>query len=111
MAIDIVARALAVSGKQNLSNYYTKTESDERYVKSVADTVDGYRVYVVSNHKDITVPLSETPMTYGVVQYSNSGRIKTSNPTSDLDAANKKYVDDNITAIKSFSVTIYEAGE
>ena len=26
MAIDIVARALAVSGKQNLSNYYTKTE-------------------------------------------------------------------------------------
>ena len=31
MAIDIVARALAVSGKQNLSNYYTKTESDTRY--------------------------------------------------------------------------------
>ena len=31
MAIDIVARALAVSGKQNLENYYTKTESDTRY--------------------------------------------------------------------------------
>lgn len=31
MAIDIVARALAVSGKQNLENYYTKTESDARY--------------------------------------------------------------------------------
>lgn len=31
MAIDIVARALAVSGKQNLSNYYTKTESDAKY--------------------------------------------------------------------------------
>ena len=26
MAIDIVARALAVSGKQNLSNYYTKNK-------------------------------------------------------------------------------------
>lgn len=31
MAIDIVARALAVSGKQNLGNYYTKTESDAKY--------------------------------------------------------------------------------
>ena len=31
MAIDIVARALAVSGKQNLENYYTKTESDAKY--------------------------------------------------------------------------------
>lgn len=31
MAIDIVARALAVSGKQNLENYYTKTESDTKY--------------------------------------------------------------------------------
>ena len=31
MAIDIVARALAVSGKQNLGNYYTKIESDTRY--------------------------------------------------------------------------------
>ena len=31
MAIDIVARALAVSGKQSLENYYTKTESDAKY--------------------------------------------------------------------------------
>lgn len=31
MAIDIVARALAVSGKRNLENYYTKTESDAKY--------------------------------------------------------------------------------
>ena len=31
MAIDIVARALAVSVKQNLENYYTKTESDAKY--------------------------------------------------------------------------------
>lgn len=31
MAIDIVARALAVSGKQNLENYYTKTQSDAKY--------------------------------------------------------------------------------
>ena len=31
MAIDIVARALAVSVKQHLENYYTKIESDTKY--------------------------------------------------------------------------------
>lgn len=34
MAIDIVARALAVSGKQSLENYYTKTESDAKYSRA-----------------------------------------------------------------------------
>lgn len=42
MAIDIVARALAVSGKQNLENYYTKTESDGRYVKSSENFVKAF---------------------------------------------------------------------
>lgn len=83
--------------------------SGKKFVKSVADTLDGYRVYVVSAHKDITVPLSETPMTYGVAQYNRGGILKTKNPNEDLDAANKKYVDDAIG--KVFSVTIYEAGE
>lgn len=44
MAIDIVARALAVSGKQNLSNYYTKTESDNRYVKSSENFVKAFTI-------------------------------------------------------------------
>lgn len=44
MAIDIVARALAVSGKQNLGNYYTKTESDGRYVKSSENFVKAFTI-------------------------------------------------------------------
>ena len=44
MAIDIVARALAVSGKQNLENYYTKTESDGRYVKSSENFVRAFTI-------------------------------------------------------------------
>lgn len=44
MAIDIVARALAVSGKQNLENYYTKTESDGRYVKSSENFVKAFTI-------------------------------------------------------------------
>lgn len=73
--------------------------SGKNFVKSAADTENGYRVYVLSNHKDITLPLSETPMTYGIAQYSNSGKLKTKNPTEDLDAANKKYVDDNFLKV------------
>lgn len=44
MAIDIVARALAVSGKQNLENYYTKTESDSRYVKSSENFIRAFTI-------------------------------------------------------------------
>nr|DAO27728.1 MAG TPA: hypothetical protein [Bacteriophage sp.] len=44
MAIDIVARALAVSGKQNLENYYTKTESDGRYVKNSENFVKAFTI-------------------------------------------------------------------
>lgn len=95
MAIDIVARALAVSGKQNLSNYYTKTESDERYVKSVADTMNTASVYVCLNNRDQTTPLAETPTKYGVAQYNINGKLQTNNPTADLDAVNKKYGENN----------------
>lgn len=241
MAIDIVARALAVSGKQNLGNYYTKTESDGRYVKSSENFVkvftipngtssgtltadvkqklcnpDGHNYYVFddtsqmilkysfnaddeiiqykavylqndkayditmqilpsngswrrsqtilngatanptltgteaeltglkvggtnykisvtkeyvdngfvkkvtsnnrvyatdSTGKDSDIGYSQSPSNSAITQYTSSGTLRTNTPTFYLDAANKKYVDDNITAIKSFSVTIYEAGE
>lgn len=95
MAIDIVARALAVSGKQNLENYYTKTESDGRYVKSVASTVNQYSVYGIGNNKDITISLAENPTTQAVVQYNSAGTVRTNTPTTDLDAVNKKYGSEN----------------
>ena len=241
MAIDIVARALSVSGKQNLGNYYSKTESDGRYVKSSENFVkvftipngastgtltadvkqklcnpDGHNYYVFddtsqmilkysfnsddeiiqykaaylqndkayeitmqilpsngswrrsqtvlngatanptltgteaeltglkvggTNYKipvnkkyvdDGFVKISKDPFILystdgngnqvtrnissggspnGIVQYTDNGTLRTNTPIDNLDCATKKYVDDNIAAIKSFSVTIYEAGE
>lgn len=118
MAIDIVARALAVSGKQNLSNYYTKTESDERYVKKTSSTA-GALIYTNVNGTDSTIGLSAGNEVNKVAQYydenqwpgdnSQGGFLVTATPTKPYHAANKKYVDDAIG--KVFSVTIYEAGE
>lgn len=78
-----------------LGNYYTKTESDGRYVKSVADIATSHRVYVCIKDKDETVPLAETPTAYGVAQYSINRSLQTDSPTEDLDSVNKKYGEDN----------------
>lgn len=118
MAIDIVARALAVSGKQNLSNYYTKTESDGRYVKKTSSTA-GTLIYTNVNGTDSEIGLSAGNEVGKVAQYydenqwpgdaSQGGFLVTTTPTKPYHAANKKYVDDSIG--KVFSVTIYEAGD
>ena len=78
-----------------LGNYYTKTESDGRYVKSAADIATSHRVYVCIGNKDGTAPLAETPTAYGVAQYSINRSLQTNNPTEDLDSVNKKYGEDN----------------
>lgn len=77
----------------DLGNYYTKTESDGRYVKSVADTVNQYSVYAIGRNKDITMTLAENPDAQAVVQYNSAGTLRTNTPTADLDAVNKKYGD------------------
>lgn len=79
----------------DLENYYTKTESDGRYVKSVASTVNQYSVYAIGENKDITVPLAENPDAQAVVQYNSAGTVRTNTPTTDLDAVNKKYGAEN----------------
>ena len=104
MAIDIVARALAVSGKQNLSNYYTKTESDGRYVKKTSSTA-GTLIYTNVNGTDSTIGLSAGNEVGKVAQYydenqwpgdnSQGGLLVTATPTKPYHAANKKYVDEN----------------
>lgn len=114
MAIDIVARALAVSGKQNLSNYYTKTESDERYVKKPVDpgrwSVLVYSpISKVNTYYPMDIDVSSLSLPY---RDSEKNNFKVGDITSSDDSsyvANKKYVDDAIA--KVFSVTIYEAGE
>ncbi len=93
MAIDIVARALAVSGKQNLENYYTKTESDGRYVKQ---TTGHNKVYATdSTGTDSELGYSQSPANSAITQYSSSGTLRTNTPTADIDAVNKKYGADN----------------
>ena len=96
MAIDIVARALAVSGKQNLENYYTKTESDARYVKQLGELNKVYSTD--SAGKDGGIGYSQSPANSAIVQYTSSGTVRTNDPVSYLDSANKEYVD-NKTAV------------
>jgi len=97
MAIDIVARALAVSGKQNLSNYYTKNESDARYVKQLTDTVAYDRLYGRTN---LGAESGFKILAYGqenrtIVQRTDDGTVRTNNPTDPLDAVNKQYANAN----------------
>ena len=60
---------------------------------------------------DSPLNYSQSPANSCIMQYTSSGTVRTNAPIDNLDCANKKYVDDNIAALKSFSVTIYEAGE
>lgn len=91
MAIDIVARALAVSGKQNLENYYTKTESDGRYVKQ---TTGHNKVYATdSTGTDSELGFSQSPANSAITQYTSSGTVRTNTPIDNLDSVNKQYGD------------------
>lgn len=107
MAIDIVARALAVSGKQNLENYYTKTQSDARYVKQ---TTGHNKVYATdSTGTDSELGYSQSPANSAIMQYTSSGTVRTNTPTVDLDAVNKKYGDEHYVKssenfVKAFTI-------
>lgn len=81
--------------------------SGKKLVKSVEDTATSHRVYVCISKKDGTVPLAEIPTTYGVAQYSINGKLQTNTPTTDLDAANKKYVDEGFLKISKEPFIIY----
>lgn len=92
MAIDIVARALAVSGKQNLENYYTKTESDSRYVHS---TTELYRVYIRDDVIDTTASYAYIPKAGAFPRYDTESQLQSAAPTDDLDVVNRQYGEGN----------------
>ena len=74
MAIDIVARALAVSGKQSLENYYTKTESDAKYSQATN---------LANGTGDVLIQTTDTNHSFKVM---TDGRAKVqSAPTEDDD--------------------------
>lgn len=107
MAIDIVARALAVSGKQNLENYYTKTESDGRYVKQLGELNKVYSTDSVG--KDGSIGYSQLPANSAITQYSSSGTVRTNNPTENIDAVNKQYANRYYETLNYFSATAIPA--
>lgn len=79
MAIDIVARALAVSGKQSLENYYTKTESDAKY--SQATNLE-------NGTADVLIQTTDTNHSFKVM---TDGRAKVrSAPVEDDDVVRNK---------------------
>lgn len=74
MAIDIVARALAVSGKQSLENYYTKTESDAKYSQATN---------LANGTGDVLIKTTDTNQSFKVI---SDGRAKVyGEPTEDDD--------------------------
>lgn len=107
MAIDIVARALAVSGKQNLENYYTKTESDGRYVKQ---TTGHNKVYATdSTGTDTDIGYSQFPANSAIMQYTSSGTVRTKAPIDNLDAVNKQYGERYYEILSYYSATAIPA--
>lgn len=80
----------------DLGNYYTKTESDARYVKQLGELNKVYSTD--SAGKDGGIGYSQSPANSAIVQYTSSGTVRTNDPVSYLDSANKEYVD-NKTAV------------
>lgn len=77
----------------DLGNYYTKTESDGRYVKQ---TTGHNKVYATdSTGTDSELGYSQSPANSTIVQYSSSGTLRTNTPTVDLDAVNMGYGEGN----------------
>lgn len=92
MAIDIVARALAVSGKQSLENYYTKTESDAKY--SQATNIE-------NGAADVLIQTTDTNHSFKVM---TDGRAKVqSAPVDGDDVVRKLELDNRIV----MSVTVW----
>lgn len=94
-------------GGTNYKISVTKEYVDNGFVKKVNSH---NKVYATdSTGTDSELGYSQSPANSAIVQYTSSGTVRTNAPTADLDAANKKYVDDAIG--KVLSVTIYEAGD
>lgn len=85
----------------------TKEYVDNGFVKKVTGHNKVYATDSIGT--DTSIHYSQSPFNSAITQYTSSGTLRTNTPTYELDAANKKYVDDAIG--KVFSVTIYEAGD
>lgn len=70
---------------------------DEGFVKKGTGEVD--KLYSIdSTGQDNVLGYSQSPANSAIVQYTSLGTVRTNEPTTGLDSANKQYVDDNIAA-------------
>ena len=67
-------------------------------VKKPEKDAGGYNVLPIINHlgEDISLRISNKPLSSAIPQYGSGGVLQTNTPTSDLHCANKKYVDDAV---------------
>ncbi len=84
----------------------TRTYVDDNAVKR--DKTSAFKVYGVSNaDTPVMVPYSTAAGNYTLVYRDNNGCAKVNAPTNDLDAANKKYVDDTAVAKSTTANMLY----
>lgn len=92
----------------DLENYYTKTESDGRYVKRETGVSD--KLYSIdSTGQDTVLGYSQSPANSAIVQYTSSSTIRTKAPIDNLDAVNKQYANKYYETLSCYNATLIPA--
>lgn len=91
----------------DLENYYTKTESDGRYVARQTGVDKLYSID--STGQDTVLGYSQTPANSAVVQYTSSGTVRTKAPIDNLDAVNKQYANKYYETLSCYNATLIPA--
>lgn len=91
----------------DLENYYTKTESDGRYVAKQTGVNKLYSID--STGQDNVLGYSQSPANSAVVQYTSSGTVRTKAPIDNLDAVNKQYANRYYETLSCYNATLIPA--
>ena len=91
----------------DLENYYTKTESDGRYVAKQTGVNKLYSID--STGQDNVLGYSQSPANSAVVQYTSSGTVRTKAPIDNLDAVNKQYANKYYETLSCYNATLIPA--
>lgn len=74
----------------------------------VRKTTSHNKLYATdSTGTDSELGFSQSPSNSAIMQYTSSGTVRTNTPTEDLDAVNKKYVDDGFVKISKLPYILY----
>lgn len=91
----------------DLENYYTKTESDGRYVAKQTGVNKLYSID--STGQDTVLGYSQSPANSAVVQYTSSGTVRTKAPIDNLDSVNKQYANKYYETLSCYNATLIPA--